>query len=265
MNPCLKHVNRVEFVVTTACTGRCRHCSQGDHSGVGECIDRTLAVQALGRLARQYAIQTVMTFGGEPLLAADTVCAIHAAAKELAIPHRQLITNGWFTRDEARIRSTAHRLAECGVNDILLSVDAFHQETIPLEPVKAFVRVVQEAGISLRTQPAWLVSPQAENPYNTQTRRILTEFSRMNVPEHEGNVVFASGNARRYLGEYFDLSREADDPYREDPWDVRTVSFDADGTVLNGNVYTQDMDQILASYRPEPEGTGEYGVTKDET
>ena len=96
-----------------------------------------------------------MTFGGEPLLCADTVFAIHKTATDMGIPHRQLITNGYFSNDMAKIKSVAQGLAECGVNDILLSVDAFHQETIPLDIVKAFAKYVFETGTIIRVQPAW--------------------------------------------------------------------------------------------------------------
>lgn len=67
-----------------------------------------------------------MTFGGEPLLCIDEVCEIQAAAQEMSVPKRQLITNGFFNRDEKKIREAALRLAQSGVNDLLLSVDAFH-------------------------------------------------------------------------------------------------------------------------------------------
>ena len=131
MNPYLKNLNRIEFVVTMACTGKCKHCSQGDHES-SDNIDKTLASDAVRKIAEEYHIDSVMTFGGEPLICADTVCEIHKVATDMNIPKRQLITNGYFSRDYDKIRQTAVRLAESGINDILFSVDAFHQETIPL-------------------------------------------------------------------------------------------------------------------------------------
>ena len=40
---------------------------------------------------------------------------------------------------------------------------------------------------------------------------------------------------------------EADE---EDPEDIRTISFDANGDVLNGNVYQTDILEIIRTYRP---------------
>lgn len=46
MNKYLKNLNRIEFVVTMACSGRCKHCSQGNHIS-NEHIDDVKAQQAI--------------------------------------------------------------------------------------------------------------------------------------------------------------------------------------------------------------------------
>ena len=96
MNPYLKNLKKIEFVVTNACTGKCKHCSEGDHDACGERIDPLIAADAVKKIAERYPIQTVMTFGGEPLLATDAVYSIMRTAKKLNIPRRQIITNGYF-------------------------------------------------------------------------------------------------------------------------------------------------------------------------
>lgn len=106
------------------------------------------------------------------MLYPETVCQIHSAAKEMNIPNRELITNGYFSKDINRIKNVAHMLAESGVNCVMLSVDAFHQETIPLEYVKVFAQAVLDVRISIYTHPAWLVSSDYDNKYNLQTRKI---------------------------------------------------------------------------------------------
>ena len=249
MNPCLKNLNKIEFVVTYACTGRCKHCSEGDHTSRGEHIDPLIAAEAVRKIGLEYDIKTVMTFGGEPLLYADAVYEIMNAAKELSIPKRQVITNGYFSKNADQIREVAVRLAECGVNDLLLSVDAFHQETIPLETVRVFAIEAKKNGIPIRLQPAWLVSPTDDNPYNRKTRQILNGFSDFEIPENDGNVIFPEGNALKYLAEYF-TEALPDNPYAEDPRDVRCVSFSPNGDVLCGNVYESDIMELIKDYAP---------------
>ena len=60
-------------------------------------------------------------------------------------------------------------------------------------------------------------------------------------------MIFPEGNARKFLAEYFaDTSPE--NPYVEDPCDVRCVSFSPNGDVLGGNVYRTDILEILEQY-----------------
>lgn len=249
MNKYLKNLNRIEFVVTMACTGRCRHCSQGEHKS-NDNIDKDLSSDAVRKIAQIYNIQSVMTFGGEPLLCPETVFAIHKTAKEMNIPERQLITNGYFSKDYDKIKLVAERLSECGVNDILLSVDAFHQESIPLSYVKAFAENVKNTGVRIRVHPAWLVSQNDNNEYNIRTRELIQEFTEMDIETSEGNVIFPSGNAIKYFAEYFDLSKKEQNPYLEDPTDIKAICFSANGDILGNNIYKQNIDEILSSYTP---------------
>ena len=251
-NPYTQNLSRIEFVITYACTGRCKHCSEGEHSADGVHIDGDVAAESIRKTAAQYRIESVMTFGGEPLLYPAEVCKIHAAAREAGIPKRQLITNGFFSRDDGKIQDVAGRLAECSVNDILLSVDAFHQETIPLAPVMSFARAALAAGSQrVRAHPAWLTDQAASNPYNDKTREILSAFSGMGVEISEGNIIFPSGNARKYLKEYFDPGLPQRNPYEEDPRDIRAVCVNPNGDVLGGNIYTKGLTEILANHMPE--------------
>ena len=102
MNPYLKHLNKIEFVVTYACTGRCKHCSEGNHTSCGERIDPQIAAEAVRKIAAEYDIQTVMTFGGEPLLYTDAVYAIMTVAKELNIPNAKSLPMAIFQRMPTR-------------------------------------------------------------------------------------------------------------------------------------------------------------------
>ena len=249
VNPYLKNLNKIEFVVTDACTGQCKHCAAGAHGACGIHIDPQIAADAVRKTAAVYDLKTVMAFGGEPLLYPDTVYAVMDAARDCRIPKRQVITNGYFTRDGARIREVAKGLAACGVNDLLLSVDAFHQETVPLDAVYTFAAALKAEGVPVRLSPAWLVSREDGNPYNRQTRAVLAAFSDLTIPVGEGNIVFPAGNAKKYLSAYF-ADGAPDDPYEEDPLDIRTLSVCANGDLLGGNLYRQDVLEIIKNYKP---------------
>lgn len=249
-NEYLENLEKIEFVVTNACTGKCKHCSEGEHCVSGEFINAEIASQAVEKTASLYRIKTVMAFGGEPLLYPETVFEIMKSALKMGVPKRQIITNGYFSKNTQDIRSIAKKLAECGVNEMLLSVDAFHQETIPLDVVKIFASAVKENDIPLKLQPAWLRHPFDDNPYNRKTREILDSFADMELYENEGNIIFPEGNAKKYLSEYF-TGEIPENPYVDNPKDVRCLSFSADGSVLCSNVYEKDILDILKEYKPQ--------------
>lgn len=243
-----RNLNRIEFVVTMACTGRCKHCSEGEHISCKDHIDGSKVQNAIKEVCKRYPITSLMTFGGEPLLHPEDVCMIHTAATEAGISSRQLITNGFFTKDEGRMKEVAHMLKESGVNCVLLSVDAFHQETIPLKPVKFFADQLKAEGVPIYLSPAWLVSMEDDNPYNNQTREILSVFTKEGYAIGEGNVIWPEGNAKKYLAEYFDADKEYVNPYEDDPNDIDTLCFNEKGDVLNGNIYKDDIMKIMDSY-----------------
>ena len=249
MNQYFKNLNKIEFVVTYACTGRCKHCSEGEHVSCGEHIDTKIAVDSVRKIVWKFDIKTVMTFGGEPLLYPDTVYSVMTVAKELNVPKRQIITNGFFSKNKEKIREVTEHLLECGVNDLRLSVDAFHQETIPLDVVKIFAKEAKTCGLNISLQPAWLVSKTDDNPYNRKTREIIESFAELEIPETSGNVIFPQGNALKYFAEYF-KDNIPKNPYVDDPCDVRCVSFSPNGDVLNDNVYENDIIEIIKKYKP---------------
>ena len=250
MNGYTKNINKIEFAVTYACTGRCIHCSVGDRGSACESIDPRLAENAVRGVLAEYDVKTVMAFGGEPLLYPETVYAIMSAATELSVPKRQVITNGAFTADIKKMREVAKGLCECGVNEVLISVDAFHQRTLPLGRVKIFAKELISLGVPARLQPAWLVSREDENPYNKKTREILADISECGLSENEGNIIFPEGNAKIYLSEYFENGAPKN-PYEDDPFDVRCVSISPNGDVLGGNLYKQNIIDILDGYSPK--------------
>ena len=264
MNPYLD-INRLEFILTDHCTGRCRHCSAADivrHPRKAPHVPAEASVAAIRFLAEHYAMNSVMTFGGEPLLYPEVICAIHRTAAEAGIPCRQIITNGFFTRDEKRIREVAQALADAGVNDVLISADAFHQETIPLEPVRIFAEAVKAAGIEkVRFSPAWVVNEGFDCPENTRTREILVSLTDTGIPVGCGNDIFMAGNAIDHLSHYYPPAKlDMDDhcgsmPYTEPLTHQTSLSIEPDGKVSVcgfdiGNVNSESMAEIVARYDP---------------
>ena len=258
-------INRIEFVVTWQCGGRCKHCQIGaqiNKSGSHFHVLADYAVEAIRKLSTVFEIFSVMTFGGEPLYYPDVVTAIHRAATECGVETRQIITNGYFTNSAKKSESVSQALVTAGVNNLLLSADAFHQEHIPLEPVLRFAQDIVKVKLpGAFLHPAWLGAEEDDNPYNTKTREILERFGEIPIPISRGNHVFLGGNAAEFLGEYFageEVNLEVDCgsiPYC-DPLDmVTSISIVPNGDVMVcgfviGNIYRKDILGIVAGYNP---------------
>lgn len=246
-----RNLEKIEFVVTDACSGNCRHCSAGDHKRSGMRIDKTIASEIVKKVAKNYKIKTVMAFGGEPLLCPEVVFSIMSAARDVGVEHRQVITNGYFSSVDKTLDEVALMLKECGVTDLRLSADAFHQEFIPLDRVKLFASKLLECGVPSAVQPAWLVSRTDKNKYNLETQAIVDELKAIGLHEASGNVVFPEGNAKKYLSEYFVMG-EVKNPYVEDPQNIRCLSINYNGDVLDSNVYRDDILSIIKKYDKKP-------------
>jgi len=85
------NLNRIEFIVTWQCNSSCKHCSvSGKRSFKPAVINGELAIQIIKEVTKDYSPTSIMTFGGEPLLYLEVVCAIHRAAKTYGIGRRQI-------------------------------------------------------------------------------------------------------------------------------------------------------------------------------
>ena len=257
-------VHRLEFVVTWTCNSRCKHCLVGQKRGSKSSLSAELAVRMVKQIADAYSPTSMMTFGGEPLLFPEVVCAVHEAAKDRAIPRRDIITNAGYPPSEREFRKVAVRLAESGVTHAAVSVDAFHQEHISVATVERNVRLLLDAGISVLWNPCWVVSPEHENRWNERTRKIIDalHLSIPAVTESDGNVVQPSGNALKWLRDYLPTKTLApegtceDVPYAGRLDKITSISIEPDGSVmvckdlLIGNANEQDVGDMLSRYDP---------------
>lgn len=257
------NINRIEFSVTNACTSKCKHCSVGNILNEKKVsINKEVAVSVVTELSKKYDIESVMTFGGEPLLYANTTCAIHKTAAEHGIPKRQMITNGYFSNSDDKIYDVVKSLKGSGINSLLLSIDAFHKEHIPIDKVYLFAEAVCNENISgVKLHPAWVVNREYNNIYNEETEKCLDYFSDLDIPVSNGNNIFLSGNAIIYLSEFYDKKpvdlnmKCGDAPYTDKLDNINTISINSNGDVIVccfviGNIYHDSIIHIVNRYNP---------------
>ena len=259
-------VNRIEFAITYLCNSKCRHCQLGEEEERRKFpshVNKDVAVEIARKVGKKYNPKSIMTFGGEPLLYPEIVCAIHKEAMNVGIPVRDVITNGFWSRKTAEIRDIADRLVKSGVNEATISVDCFHQEFIPLEIVKRAAESLLRAGIKrVSWDPCWVVSKDHDNLYNRKTRAILNRLKDLSVEEGEGNNVEPKGRAILWLKDFLPSRTKTpngkcgDLPYTEKLDSVKTLYVEPGGriAVCNdfyiGNASETDIIDIIENYDP---------------
>jgi len=259
-------VNRLEFAVTYLCNLKCKHCQLGEEEERKKFpshIDQNLAVEIVRKVGKKYNPESVMTFGGEPLLYPEIVYAIHEEATRVGIPVRDVITNGFWSRKIEKIQEIANNLVKSGVNKVSISVDCFHQEFVPLETVKKAVESLLKAGMAhVSWDPCWVVSKDHDNPHNRKTRAILEELKDLPVKSGEGNTAQPEGRATLWLKDFLPRRTRTpkgkcgDIPYTEELDSVKTIYVEPDGRIAVckelyiGNASETDIIDIIERYDP---------------
>ena len=258
-------VDRIEYVVTYLCNSKCSHCqiAEEKRNTLPSHIDRDKAVEIIRKISRMRVPKSVMTFGGEPLLYPEIVCAVHQEAKRAGIPVRDVITNGFWSTKPEKIKQISQRLARSGVNEVAVSVDCFHQEFVRLKIVERAAAALVEAGIArVRWNPCWVVSKDHANKYNRRTKEILKRLHALHVEESGGNSVQPQGRALSSLAEFLPARKSVpvgkcgDAPYTEPLDSIKTISIEPDGKVAVcknfyiGNTFQTGIMDILDGYDP---------------
>ncbi|MGC9530648.1 MAG: radical SAM protein [Candidatus Bipolaricaulaceae bacterium] len=254
----------LDILLTYECTGRCAHCCYRAGPGAGS----TMTVEEVaGYLAEveDRQLEWVLLFGGEPFVCYDLLRASVGLAVQLA--EVLVFTNGyWATGPDAARRLLPGLQAE-GLDHILFSVDAFHQEHVPVERIAVGIQAPKELGFSrVEIDSRFLSEPGDDNPVNLRTWSSLDRLGRL----CELDSVAADRGPARMVGRAADLltprlaSRPG--PWRECPLpgylggDLRaptTVEIHPGGWVnlcaglALGNARQHRLSDIVAAYDPD--------------
>lgn len=249
-------IKRLEFVLTEKCNSRCIHCQGGsspEREGVMEVEDGLTYLEEVTSVTE---LDSFMIFGGESMLYPQRTIKLFQRARELGIPRIELITNGFWGKDVDRARTLAIQLKMAGVNEMLISVDAFHSPHILLEYPRNAGSASLSAGIE---RVAWNVAVLEDinsmNEFDRKTREILDTLAPLGLEVHF-NKVWPQGRARRNLRKFFSRQPlEGDCPEKENALiNLTCITLDPAGwasTCWNlavGNAKKVPLSEILTGY-----------------
>jgi MoaA/NifB/PqqE/SkfB family radical SAM enzyme len=267
----VKHMNkyinleRLEFIITKKCSGNCKHCSviRSNLEPKNSFENFEKVTLAMKYLLDNFSIKSIMTYGGEPLLFSEITCRIHEIGKKYGVEKRELITNGYFSKNENTIRDGVKKIIESGINEIMLSIDAFHQEKIPIKYVEVFIKnIIALKFENIKIHPSWVVSKEVDNVYNNRTKELIKYISKYGIKTSNGNNIIPSGLAKKNLKKYYvkekiDLNMRCGGvKFTNSPLNVKSMRMLPNGNInicrglIIGNIYNKGIEDIVNGYNP---------------
>lgn len=261
VNKYTENIKKIKFVITYACNSRCRHCLSVQQN-VGAYIGEETAAETIRRVTGRYTLEQITVFGGEPLLYPETLCSIYSEARDMGIPRRRLITSGGLCDQVSDAERQADMILTSGVTEVLLSVDTFHMEFIPLIRQHTFAKLLKDKGFEgLRLHPVWVAGRAGNNLFNLETQECLKVFRDLGISVGMGTVIRPEGNAKKYIERFYKKGmfertfRCGDGPETERLDRPVSISIHPNGDVrvcdfTIGNIYREDILDILEDYNP---------------
>jgi len=258
-----KTINFLSFLISYKCTNECKHCALLASPNQDEIkMEFGDLKRYLEDITTNYIVQEVGFFGGEPLLNFDLLVSFIEEVKKYNIPKIGLPTNGYWGKNESTAKKYTIKLKKAGLNSIGFSVDAFHQEFIPLDDVKKAVRACHNAGIEI----IYLISQNlggtdAKNIFNEKTKEITKSFSdEFDYCQLISSDLQVRGRAVNQLSEYFSMETIPSDKCLI--FKVPMFMIDPNGWIFHqlchgiaiGNAKKKSLSEIISefSYRKHP-------------
>ncbi|MCP4230600.1 MAG: radical SAM protein [bacterium] len=134
------------------CTARCRSCLWGDQLGKKESMNVKDAFDWIDQAYELGWLTAVGYSGGEPFLYYDKLKTLAGYVFNKYGLAAVISTNAYWAKTPAETRDIVRTLHGIGLRFILISVDDFHQEYVPLERVKNCLDVSRDFGINITLQ-----------------------------------------------------------------------------------------------------------------
>jgi len=139
---------RVALMITENCNAACAHCWFDCDPTSGATMSLTDARNYVDKASRIPSIEWISLTGGEPMLHVNLVEDIVAYASDQGIK-TELVTNCSWAVTPMKAFDVLRRLSDVGLTVLNISVDNFHQATIPFERIKISYETAKSLGIRI--------------------------------------------------------------------------------------------------------------------
>ncbi len=230
------NIENLDLILTYRCNSICRHCLISPQLRKGETMPEEYCKTLISNAAKTFKLNSLLFFGGEPLLAMDSLISALKAAKEVKIPQTYLITNGnplhemplqnssifesdqnlnpsidylfYFRqrihgKERNALQNIAKNLSEHTLYSAEFSLDVFHHEYLdPEETIELASHLKDFKAVRVSFSPRYLTE-RRENWWDKATEKMMDYIKEMGfmiaVPER----IKPRGNALRNLSQFF--------------------------------------------------------------
>lgn len=137
----------IGFSLTDKCNASCEVCCfQCNPHGLF-LVDEYVAKRYIDEGAKTGTVRNLYFSGGEPLLFPETLGRLARYALDQYGIHSLVVTNGFWGADIERGMPMMRELAECGVTNVRISADLYHQKYVPADAVRGALRIAHDLGV----------------------------------------------------------------------------------------------------------------------
>ena len=199
-------VKGASFLITFRCPAKCEHCVYNAGPEQEGHIKLNDAEKWLSELVETQQFEWLTLHGGEPFLYIEKMKTILRMAKDLDIPRRGAITNGYWARTHPIASKILRELIDAGLNRISFSVDGFHQKYIDIGVVKVGIEAAASLGFDrIWVDSYYIESLDAKNKYDQLTSESLKELHEIEGIEFSLNQVGFEGRGAKSLTDHVEM------------------------------------------------------------
>ena len=129
------------------CTAECKHCMFASSPSCKKDYMTKQTADETEKLLAQAGTLSVHIGGGEPFLDFDGLCLVIQALNRYGVGIDYIETNGFWARNEDAARRKIEVLKRLGIYTVMVSVDPFHVEYVPLELPLKLCSLLDEYGM----------------------------------------------------------------------------------------------------------------------
>lgn len=256
------NIKALDFLLTFKCNAHCKHCCYRAGPERRGYIPSDRALEWMGELNNIHPLNGITIHGGEPFLYFDDMLIIIKKARELGIPQRWVITNAYWAQDQSIVNKKLRALKDAGITAITFSVDAFHQEHVPLKIIKTAIRsAVQYDLDTVVIDSYFLYNEENDCEYNQKTHKYVSNLNNIQNLKYNRFIASIEGRAASLLVDNEYTQEEIPSGKCNPPFwlgsslqNPETIEIDWQGNITLcpglslGNAIKQSLPEIIENY-----------------